>query len=299
VPAKQAAGAAYRDRPVRGQAALAAGSPLRYLLSAQNGDGGFGLARGQTSATLYSGWAALALAADGRNPADVSNGGTSLLTYLETTLGSDPGSLERAMLVAGAAGVSPTDFGGHNLLAALSDDIRPDGSVADEVDLTTFGVLALRATGVTPPPHMLQWLVRQQNADGGFSYKTKGVLADVDDTGAALEAFAGSAPAASRRAVAFLRAAQNRDGGFPSEPGGSSDSQSTAWAVQGLIADRVNPARITTHRSPSPLRYLRSLITGSGAIDYARGVPLTPVWVTAEVIPALDGKPFPLRPPRP
>jgi hypothetical protein len=41
---------------------------------------------------------------------------------------------------------------------------------------------------------------------------------------------------------------------------------------------------------------LQSLITHSGAIDYARGVSLTPVWVTAEAIVALDGKPFPLRP---
>jgi Prenyltransferase and squalene oxidase repeat len=269
------------------------------LLSAQNTDGGFGLARGQPSTTLYSGWAALALAADGHNPADVrvNPTGPSLLTYLETTLESDPGSLERAMLVAGAAGVSPTDFGGHNLLAALQHDIRANGSVADEADLTTFAVLALRAARVAPPSRMLGWLARQQNGDGGFSYKTRGVLADVDDTGAALEALAGTAPGACRRAVAFIRAAQNRDGGFPSEPGGNSNSQSTAWAVQGLIADRVNPARITTDRSPSPLRYLRSLITHSGAIDYARGVPLTPVWVTAEVIPALDGQPFPLRPP--
>ncbi|HEV3053045.1 MAG TPA: prenyltransferase/squalene oxidase repeat-containing protein [Solirubrobacteraceae bacterium] len=213
---------------------------------------------------------------------------------MEATIGNDPGSLERAILVAHAAGVPPTDFGGHDLLAALERDIRHDGSVADEGDLTMFAVLALRAAGVGPPARMLQWLVRQQNADGGFSYKTKGVLADVDDTGAALEALAGTAPAALRRAVAFIRAAQNRDGGFPNEPGGASNAQSTAWAVQGLIADRVNPSRITTHRSPSPVGYLRSLVTRSGAIDYARRLSLTPVWVTAEAIPALDGKPLPL-----
>ncbi len=279
--------------------ALAAGSPLGYLLSVQNRDGGFGSAPGQPSTPLYSAWTALALAAGGRNPGAVSHGGATLLAYMETTLGSDPGSIERAILVARASGVSATDFGGHDLVAALQRDTRRDGSVADEGDLTTFAVLALRAAGVKPPAITLQWLVRQQNRDGGFSYKTRGVLSDVDDTGAALEALAGTAPATRRRAVAFIRHAQNRDGGFPNEPGGASDAQSTAWAVQGLIADRVNPARVTTHSSPSPLRYLRSLITSSGAVDYGRHLSLTPVWVTAEVIPALAGKPFPLRPPTP
>jgi iron complex transport system substrate-binding protein len=276
--------------------AESAGSPLGYLLAAENRDGGFGSAPGQPSTPLYTAWAALALAADGRNPAAVSNGGGTVLAYIEATIGRDPGSLERAILVAHASGASPTDFGGHDLLAELGREIRRNGSVANEGDLTMFAVLALRAVGVEPPAKMVRWLVRQQDSDGGFSYKTRGVLADVDDTGAALEALAGAAPAACRRAVAFIRAAQNRDGGFPNEPGGASNAQSTSWAVQGLIADRVDPARVTTHRSPSPLRYLRSLITPSGAIDYARRVSLTPVWVTSEAIPALAGKPFPLRP---
>jgi hypothetical protein len=293
-----ARGASVRHA-ARAHGARAAGSPLTYLLGAQNDDGGFGSASGQPSSPLYSDWTALALVADGRNPADVARGGSSLLAYIEATLAGDPGSLERAILVAGAAGLPATDFGGHDLLAALERDIRHDGSVSNQVNLTTFAALALRAAGVTPPAAMLRWLVRQQDADGGFSWATAGQLADVDDTGATLEALPATAGAARRRAVAFIRAAQNRDGGFAAEPGGSSNAQSTAWAVQGLIAAGVDPARVRTHGSPSPLSYLRSLITRSGAIDYARGVPLTPVWVTAEAIPALDGKPLPLRPPAP
>jgi prenyltransferase beta subunit len=143
---------------------------------------------------------------------------------------------------------------------------------------------------------MLRWLIRQQDADGGFSFAKAGDLADVDDTAAALEALAGTAPSARSRAVAYIRAAQNRDGGFPAEPGARSNAQSTAWAVQGLIAAGADPAHVRTHGSRSPLRYLRSLITRRGSIDYARGVSLTPVWVTAEGILALDRRPFPLRP---
>jgi hypothetical protein len=280
------------------RAARAAGSPLAYLLGAQNRDGGYGAARGKPSSALYSGWAALALVAERRNPANVARGGHSLLAYIEATVADDPGSLERTILVAGAAGISATDFGGHNLVAALKHDIRRDGSVSGQVNLTTFAVLALRAAGVTPPARMLRWLVRQQDANGGFSFAKAGDLADIDDTAAALEALAGTGHhGARRRAVAFTRAAQNRDGGFPAERGGTSNAQSTAWAVQGLIAAGVDPAHFRTHGSPSPLGYLRSLITRRGAIDYARGASMTPVWVTSEAVLALDRRPFPLHPP--
>lgn len=282
--------------PGQTRAVGVAGSPLAYLLSAQNRNGGYGQAHGQPSSALYSGWVALALVADGRNPARVAHGGRSLLAYIEATVAHDPGSLERTILVAGAAGVPATDFGGHNLLSALKRDIQRNGSVSGRVNFTTWAVLALRAAGVTPPARMLRWLVRQQDADGGFSYAKKGDLADVDDTGAALEALVGTAPSARHRAVAYIRKAQNRDGGFPAEPGGSSDAQSTAWAVQGLVADGVKLAHVRTNGSRPPLGYLRSLISHNGAVDYAGGVLLTPVWVTAEAIVALDRKPFPLRP---
>jgi energy-coupling factor transport system substrate-specific component len=271
-------------------------TPTAYLLTAQNRDGGLGPAPGQPSSSLYSGWAALGLAAEGENSAAISHGGQSLLAYIQATVATDPGSLERTILVARAAGMSATDFGGHDLVTALQRDIRHDGSVADQINLTTFAALALRAAGMALPARMLPWLVHQQDADGGFSFATGGDQADVDDTGAALEAIAATAPAAARRAVAYIRAAQNRDGGFPSEPGGDSDAQSTAWAVQGLIAAGVAPSSLHDHSSPSPIQYLSSLITPSGAIDYAHGTSQTPVWVTGEALMALAGKPLPLAP---
>ena len=120
------------------RATAAAPSPTAYLLAAQNRDGGFGGAPGQRSSTLYSGWAALGLAAKGRNPAAVSHGGPSLLSYIERHLATDAGSLERTILVAQAAGVAANDFGGRDLVSALQRDITADGSVQHKVDLTTF-----------------------------------------------------------------------------------------------------------------------------------------------------------------
>jgi energy-coupling factor transport system substrate-specific component len=269
--------------------AAGAGTPTSYLLSAQRPDGGFGSTPGGSSSQLYAGWAALGLAAAGHNPADVSRGGRSLLKYIEAGTGSlpDTGSIERTILVAAAAGVSPRSFGGHDLVAELEHRIRGDGSLSQQVNWTAFGVLALRAAGIAPPPRMLSWIARQEDRDGGFSFATRGGASDVDDTGSALEALGRHVP----RAVAFLRRQQNADGGFPSEPGAVSNSQSTAFAVQGLLAAGVGLGSLP---HGSPLRYLRGLTGPDGDVRYARGSEQTPVWVTAEALLALSGKPLPL-----
>jgi hypothetical protein len=234
-----------------------AASVSGYLLAAQNSDGGFGPAPGAGSTGLETGWAALGLAAEGHNPQDVVRGGHSALDYVRAAgWAGDVGALERTILVVRAAGLPATSFGGKDLLSALRRQIRGDGSVADQVNLTAFAVLALRAAGAAPAGRTLSWLVRQQNGDGGFSFATGGSTSDVDDTGAVLEALAGSAGAAERarsRAVKFVRAQQDGDGGFAAQPGGESNAQSTAWAVQGLVAAGVDPSSLHRGGAPSPL----------------------------------------------
>ncbi|MBV9941990.1 MAG: hypothetical protein JO262_07685 [Solirubrobacterales bacterium] len=281
--------------------ARAAATPTGYLLAAQNADGGFGPSPGSASSQLYSGWVALGLAAAGENLQGVARGGYDLLDYVRggAASASDPGSIARTILVARAAGASATDFGGRNLVGALERDIRTNGSVANQVNLTAFALLALRAAGVGPPAAALPWLARQQDADGGFNFATRGGTSDVDDTGAALQALAGAGgPASARarsRAVRFLRAQQRDDGGFPSLPGADSNAQSTAFAVQGLIAGGVDPGSLR-QRGASPLDYLRSLIAGDGHVRYSRTTDQTPTWVTAEALLALEAKPLPLAP---
>jgi energy-coupling factor transport system substrate-specific component len=294
VVAAAATGALLTSQPAARAASMAASSagstPTAYLLAAQNQDGGFGGAPGQASSTLFSGWVALGLAAEGHNPAEVKRGGTSLLSYEEEHAGeSDPGSIERTLMVAAASGVPATDFGGRNLVAALQRDVRKDGSISEQTNLTAFAVLALRAGGVQPSARTLSWLVRQQDADGGFSFTTAGGGSDVDDTGAVLEALAGVGGPAARsrgRAVHFIRAQEKRDGGLPPLPGGTSNAQSTAWAVQGLIAAGADAG--------APLRYLSSLVAPDGHVRYSRAIDQTPVWVTGEALMALAHKPLPL-----
>jgi energy-coupling factor transport system substrate-specific component len=281
-------------------AARAGGSPATYLLHAENADGGFGAAPGQPSAGLFTGWAALGLAAAGQDLQRVARGGGGVIAYTSAQMRSaqDPGSLERTILVVRAAGRSPRSFAGHDLLAALKRHIRRDGSVADQVNWTAFAILAMRAAGAVPGARTTGWLERQQNRNGGFGFGRGGQSSDPDDTGAALEALAGvggaTAAGTRGRAVAYLRREQNRDGGLPSQDGGSSNAQSTAWAIQGLLAAGTAPGSLHRAGAPSPSTYLRSLVAADGRVRYARGTDQTPVWVTGEALMALEGRPLPL-----
>jgi energy-coupling factor transport system substrate-specific component len=293
------AGALLGSPAAPGHAALAAGTPAGYLRAAQNADGGFGAAPGARSDPLFSGWVALALAAAGENPADVSHGGASVLAYIAAGAAhsADTGALERTILVAAAAGADPRRFGGADLVGRLRAALRRDGSVAEQTNLTAFAVLALRAAGTIVPGRTLSWLARQQDRDGGFNFATAGGASDVDDTGAVLEAVSGTTVGGvGGRSLRFLRRAQNRDGGFPASPGGASNAQSTAFAVQGLVAAGADPGAVRSGGSPSPLGYLDGLIAPDGHVRYSRGADQTPVWVTAQAAMALDRRPLPIAP---
>ncbi|MDX6644115.1 MAG: energy-coupling factor transport system substrate-specific component [Solirubrobacteraceae bacterium] len=279
-----------------------AASPATYLAGAQSSDGGFGAAPGRGSSQLYSGWAALGFAASGRNPLDVKRRGRSVIDYIRAGVGglSDTGELERTILVLRSAGLSSRNFGGRDLRAALLRHRRGNGSFDDEVNLTAFGILALRASGDGSSAVRIRaaarWLAGQQNGDGGFNFAGRGGISGIDDTGGPLQALAAAGQRRTRavdRAVSFLRRQQNRDGGFPLTPGAASNAQSTAWAVQGLIAAGRNPDRVRRN-GRSPLGYLRSLTSPDGSVRYSRTSGQTPVWVTAQALTALARKPFPL-----
>lgn len=281
-----------------------------YLVDAQNPDGGFGSTPGRPSAGLYTGWAILGLAAQGRDPASVRTAGKSPLDYLRAhaaTLTRDRsatgvGDLERTIITLRAGGVSPRSFAGRDLVAALVARAGADGAFLRQVNLTAFGILALRAGGEAPDAAPLRragaWLARQQNDDGGFGF-IGGIASDVDDTAAAMQALAtlGGRRAALQKAVAYVRSAQNGDGGLPQQEGGASNAQSTAWAIQGLIAAGVRPEALRRDGAPSPTAYLRSLVGPDGAVRYSRTSLQTPVWVTAYAALALARRPLPLLPP--
>jgi prenyltransferase beta subunit len=277
-------------------------SAARYLLRAQNPDGGFGPRPRQGSAPLETAWASIGLAATGRRPS--AKTGRFLAAGAPGL--SDTGDIERTILALVAAGRSPSRAAGVDLVARLLARRRPDGSFERLVNRTAFAVLALRAAGRSPRDRTLRraaaWVEGQQNRDGGWNFGGRGAPSGIDDTAGAVQALAAAGRrrrAAVARAASFLVRRQNPDGGFPLQPGAGSNAQSTAWAVQALVAAGRDPDRVRRGGSRSPLGYLRTLAAPDGSVRYSRTSAQTPVWVTAQALTALARRAFPIRAPGP
>jgi energy-coupling factor transport system substrate-specific component len=291
-------------QPSAQAASSAKSKALKYIERAQNTDGGFGGAPGQSSSSLYTGWVTLGIAAAGENPRDMRRGKATPVSYTRNHLpsASNVGDLERTILTLRAAGVSPTSFGRRNLVAQLKALRKSDSSWDHIVDHTAFGILALRAGGASPGSlhSSTVWLLQQQNADGGFGFAKKGGASDADDTGSSIQALVAVGrrrTAAVRKAVAYLRHAQNPDGGFGQLKADSSNAQSTSWAVQGLVAANVNPNSFRRN-GHTPISYITTLQQANGAVRYSRTSAQTPVWVTGQALTALARKPFPVKAPK-
>ncbi|HEV3094600.1 MAG TPA: prenyltransferase/squalene oxidase repeat-containing protein [Solirubrobacteraceae bacterium] len=273
---------------------------IDYLRFAQNADGGFGAARGQHSSELYSAWAAIGIAAAGQDPLALRRGGHTVLDSIrsEARTLSGPGDLERTILALRACRASTHAFPGGDLLARLLRYRSGDGSFGELANITAFAVFALRATGRSPGDPVVRaaarWLERQQNGDGSFGFARKGVAGDVDDTAAAVQALVDAGARRSgavARAASYLVRAQDWDGGYGQQPGGPSNAQSTAWAIQGLIAAGRDVGTVR-RRGRSPLQYLTALINPNGSVQYTWTNAQTPVWVTGEALVAFAGRTF-------
>jgi energy-coupling factor transport system substrate-specific component len=285
---------------------LAVSREISFLTAAQNTDGGFGAARGQASSELYSAWVAIGLAAAGVDPLSVRRGGHTVLDALRAQASSLQGSgdLERTILALHACGASVRSLAGGDPVLRLLRARRPDGSFERLANITAFAIFALRAAGYPASAPVIRgaarWLISQQDSDGGFGFATRGGGSDVDDTAAAVQALVAAGVHGGRglsRARAFLTRAQSLDGGYPQQPGGLSNAQSSAWAVQAIVALGGDPTRLRRAGSRSPVAYLESLLAPDGSVRYSRTGSQTPVWVTAQALTALAQKPFPIAPP--
>jgi energy-coupling factor transport system substrate-specific component len=298
-----AVGALAAPPPARAADAGAARA-VTYLARAQNSDGGFGGDAGRASNQLHTSWAVLGLRAAGRDPNRMRRSGRSPVDYIVRGIGRvrGIGDLERTILALRAAHRSVRSVGGRDLVRELVRQRRRDGSFAGLANQTAFAILALRAAGRPRSDRAVRaaaaWLLNQHNRDGGYNFAGKGGRSGIDDTAAALQALVAAGKRRAKtvsRAASFLAAQQNPDGGMPLTPGQGSNAQSTAWAIQGLVAAGRSPARLHRHGARSPLAYLRSLQSSGGAVRYSRSSTQTPVWVTAQALTGFAGRPFPLR----
>jgi energy-coupling factor transport system substrate-specific component len=277
-----------------GGKAEASGGPAAaksWLRNQQRADGGFGASQTGFTSVGMTEWSALGLEAAGQNPFDVVSEGHSVMDYLRANASSirSTGDLERTVLVVTGAGLGTRHFAGRDMVAELMRHRRHDGSFDGMVNLTAFGVMAMRASGEPGSAPSIAWLRKQQNDNGGWGF-APGANSDADSTGAVLEALRHGGAVA--RGVAFLRGVQAAGGGF-GFPGGGVNAQSTAWAIQGLLAAGTDPARVRKG-GKSPFDYLASVQAGDGHYRYSPSSDQSPVWVTAYALAAVERKAFPL-----
>jgi hypothetical protein len=124
----------------------------------------------------------------------------------------------------------------------------------DGVWRQSLALLAQHTVGVRPAPKAVDWLLRQQCANGAFApfradpakpcdAKT---MVDTNNTAAAVQALTalGGHDAAAGKAVGWLKSVQNADGGWGYVPGGASDTNSTSVVVGALAAAGEKPAGV-------------------------------------------------------
>jgi prenyltransferase beta subunit len=251
-------------------AASLAVSPASFVQSRQQADGGFAEANGASSPELAA-WAALGLRATG---AGTRNALPYLIAHERDV--TQPTSIALVAVAESALGREPSA-----LLERLPD--RPRA-----VNEATWDILALRQAGRAVRKPLLNYLLRSQSRRGGFAW-ARGVNPDSNDTAFAIQALwaAGVRGRPVSRALAFLRSFQRPDGGFELAHGRGSDSQSTAVAIQGFVAAGAAPPT-------RAFRFLARLRRADGSYRYSARYNATPLWVTAQVLPALARKALPL-----
>jgi hypothetical protein len=295
---------------------------VRYLQEAQQANGGFGAA-GEPS-QITSAWTAIALAAAGINPRSQRRPeGADAFSYLvshyrqgiedsECAPIACTTTFERELMVVNASGANPHDFGGADLAAELLSRARHDDGAFPHVpggqpgvNDTIFAIFALApieepaAQAAIGPA--ASWIESIQLAGGGWAWNGTSTRDEVDMTGAAIQALIAAGRGrndAVEAGIAYLRRAQNADGGFPEFPGNpESNVASTAWAVQGVWAVGENPEDWRAGQGPQakePLGYMESMQQPDGHIRWKLSQDLNGIWMTAYCSVALGGHVWPI-----
>ena len=269
------------------------------MLDAQNKNGGYGTDAEAESSVGMTGWAMLGMESAGLNPLDNRRAGNTPVDYLRRHVVSisSTGDLERTILALVGAGEDPRAFAGRDLVGELRERQNRDGSYQQQINLTAYAVLAMRAGKVDHSKlgKPAKWLRKAQNKNGGWG-SAPGANSEPDSTGAVMQALA-VAPGGKgqlKAAVKWLRNSQHGTGGWSLVPHASSNTQSTAWAVQGLIAAGKNPGKFSP-KGKNPYKYLKRRQREDGHYEYSSASDQTPVWVTAQGLSAAFSSEFPLR----
>ncbi len=244
--------------------------------------------------------AVIALVAAGRsNPS--SAGTKSALDYLAgqaAGYAKTPGAAAKLILAFDAATGATADMhqvGGVDLEQVITGGYdAATGQYGKDVTGHALSILALTDLGRPLGAKALDWLRQSQGSEGS----TGPGSADTNTTGLALQALAAAGAKSDPvvpKALAYLHAQQNSDGGFAYQkgPDAASDSNSTGMVVMGLIAVGEDPAA-WQQGGAGPLDFLAGLQNPGGALRYQAAQAEDNGGATYQAIPALAGLALPL-----
>jgi len=242
--------------------------------------------------------AVLAYAAASFDPDTVETSDVSAMDYLSATASSyvtkSADSAGKLAIAVAAAGQDSHDFGGVNIVHVLTSTWYSPTLGAFGVSTNTyhqaFAILGLAAAGETIPVSATQTLTGLQQPNGGWSYDLGYVWTTPDNTGLVLQALiAAGVPttdASVVNGISFLRNQQSAQGGW-------GDANTTAFAMQGLLAAGEDLVTDWLKDGRSPYEAL--------VADQKIDGPFTSVWfgttdndyATWQAVPALLGVYYP------
>lgn len=292
------------DNELRSRATRA----VEWLRTQQGSDGAFGTSWGATADAVYV-IALYARAFDVREedpggPKWQQGGQTALEALAQQARGAvakgDVGTLAKVARAVAAAGRDPRAFAGIDLIARLWAQYDPQtGRFHPGNNFRQALVLqALLWSGERVPAEALAALYADQQANGGWGWPHGSQATDVDTTGLVLETLAMAGVPANdphvQRAIAYLRAHQNPDGGWSMTPDRPTNVNSTALAMRGLLAygeDLCRPPyrrdALFPGRSTSPWQVLWRLQEPDGGFRWTERQPGTRVLSTTDALPVI------------
>jgi hypothetical protein len=200
-----------------------------------------------------------------------------------------------------AAGSDPRMFGGTDYVSILESFYNPAlGSYGGNFYANILAVNGHLAAGESLPSAALLYIRLNQCAYGGFSYSVFCAgPPDVDTTAYAIcDLIAAGVPSddiALQRALAFLAAAENSDGGFPESPGGVTNANSTGLALAALAALHQSPEAVPWVRGTTdPASTLLSMQTADGGLRYVATDSRANDYATVQATPGLAGRSLPV-----
>lgn len=176
------------------------------------------------------------------------------------------------------------------------------GIYSPHAGFQAWAMLGTLAISQTLPAESVDFLADLVLPDGGWEWN-QGFGSDTNTTSLVIQTLlAGGEPVDSpviSKALAYLKAAQNPDGGFPYAPGSefgtASDVNSTAYVLQAIYAVQQDPnASPWVVEESGPIQYLLEMQLENGGFEWQKGSGENIV-ATAQAATALLGRVNPLR----